>query len=57
VGVASAGYARVDLAGAGERERLVVSLMRVAPAPLRRFGPSRLVARLSVDRAGRVREE
>jgi hypothetical protein len=57
VGVAAAGYARVDLAGAGERERLVVSLMRVPAAPLRLFGPSRLFARFSVDRNGQVREE
>jgi hypothetical protein len=57
VGVAAAGYARVDLVGAGERERLVVSLMRVPAAPLRALAPSRLVARFSVDRSGRVREE
>jgi hypothetical protein len=57
VGVASAGYARIDLAGEGDAQRLVVSLMRVPAAPLRLLGPSRLAARFSVDRAGRVLEE
>jgi len=56
-GFASAGYARVDLVGDGERERLVVTLMRVPAAALRVLGPSRFAARFSVDRAGRVREE
>jgi hypothetical protein len=57
VGVASPGYARIDLAGEGDAQRLVVSLMRVPAAPLRLLGPRRLAARFSVDRAGRVREE
>jgi hypothetical protein len=56
-GLAAAGYARIDLAGEGGAERLVVTLMRVPAAPLRMFAPSRLAARYSVDRAGRVREE
>jgi 3',5'-cyclic AMP phosphodiesterase CpdA len=56
-GLAAAGYVRIDLAGEGDAQRLVVSLMRVPAAPLRVFGPSRLAARFSVDRAGRVREE
>ncbi len=56
-GFAAAGYVRVDLAGEGERERLVVSLMRLPAAALRVFGASRLAARFSVDREGRVREE
>ena len=56
-GFASAGYARVDLVGDGERERLVVTLMRVPAAALRVLGASRFAARFSVDRAGRVREE
>jgi hypothetical protein len=57
VGLAAAGYARIDLVGDGETERLVVTLMRVPAAALRLLGPSRLAARFSVDRAGRVREE
>jgi len=56
-GFASAGYARIDLAGEGERERLVVTLMRVPTLALRLLGASRFAARFSVDRAGRVREE
>ena len=56
-GIAAAGYARVDLMGEGEAERLVVTLMRVPAAALRIFGPSRQAARFSVDRAGNVREE
>ncbi len=56
-GLAAAGYARIDLVGEGEAQRLVVSLMRVPAAPLHMLGPSRLAARFSVDRAGRVREE
>jgi len=56
-GFESAGYARIDLVGDGEAERLVVTLMRVPAAALRLLGPSRLAARFSVDRAGLVREE
>jgi len=56
-GFAAAGYARVDLMGDGEAQRLVVTLMRVPAAALRWLGPSREAARFSVDRAGRVREE
>ena len=56
-GLAAAGYARIDLVGDGEAERLVVTLMRVPASSLRLLGPSRLAARFSVDRAGRVREE
>ena len=56
-GFDSAGYARIDLAGAGERERLVVTLMRVPTGSLRWLAASRFGARFSVDREGRVREE
>jgi hypothetical protein len=56
-GFASAGYTRIDLAGEGERERLVVTLMRVPTPALPFLGASRFAARFSVDRAGRVREE
>jgi hypothetical protein len=56
-GFEAAGYARVDLAGEGERKRLVVTLMRVDGRPLRRLAASRFAARFSVDLAGRVREE
>ena len=56
-GFDSAGYARIDLAGAGERERLVVTLMRVDTGILNALRTSRFAARFSVDRAGRVREE
>jgi hypothetical protein len=56
-GFDTAGYVRVDLAGEAGRERLVVTLMRVAAAPWRRLAPTRFAARFSVDRAGRVREE
>ena len=56
-GFADAGYARVDLIGDGDAQRLVVTLMRVPAAALRWLGPSRRAARFSVDRAGRVREE
>jgi hypothetical protein len=56
-GFASAGYARIDLAGAGERERLVVTLMRVDTGILNALRTSRFAARFSVDGAGRVREE
>jgi len=56
-GFAAAGYARIDLVGDGERERLVVTLMRIPAAALRVLGASRFAARFSVDRASRVREE
>jgi hypothetical protein len=56
-GFDSAGYARIDLAGEGEDERLVVTLMRVPGPALRTLIPSRFGARFSVDRSGRVREE
>jgi len=56
-GFASPGFARIDLAGEEGHERLVVTLMRVPAAVLRVLGPSRIAARYSVDRAGRVREE
>lgn len=56
-GFASAGYARIDLAGEGERERLIVTLMRVAELPLPEALATRFGARFSVDGKGRVREE
>jgi phosphohistidine phosphatase SixA len=56
-GFETAGFARVELVGDGAAERLVVSLMRLPPAPLRRLAPSLLAARFSVDRAGQIREE
>ena len=51
------GYARVDLVAAGGEDRLFASLYRVPGLPLRLLGGRWLVARWSVDRAGRVREE
>lgn len=56
-GFASAGFARVDLVGSGESERLVVSLHRLARLQIDYLRPSRLVARWSVDRGGRTAEE
>jgi hypothetical protein len=56
-GFESAGYARVDLVGEGESERLVATLMRVPKPPLHRLVPSRFAARFSVDRLEHVREE
>ena len=56
-GFAAAGYARVDLVGDGEAQRLLVTLMRVPAAALRLLGPSRRAARFSVDLGGRVRGE
>jgi hypothetical protein len=51
------GFARVDLVGSGEDERLVASLHRVPPFPLASIRGSLLVARWSVDRSGGVAEE
>ncbi|MEE9609326.1 MAG: metallophosphoesterase [Myxococcota bacterium] len=51
------GYARIDLVAAGGEARLFASLYRVPDLPLRLLGGRWLVARWSVDRAGRVREE
>ena len=49
------GFARIDLVGHGENERLVATLHRAPDWPiLARFDPPRAIARFAVDRAGRV---
>ena len=53
---AALGFARIDLRGAGEDERLVVTLFAVSDYPALGTGPER-VASWSVDRSGRTRDE
>jgi hypothetical protein len=48
------GFARLDLVGRGEEERLVVSLFETGEVPLLEWWPPRLAARLSVDAVGRL---
>ncbi len=50
------GFARIDLHGAGEDERLVVTLFAVPDFPVLAAPPER-VARWSVDLAGHTRDE
>ena len=52
----SLGFARVDLAGSGEDERLVATLIQTPPWPFLNALPVSQgpVARFAVDRAGRV---
>lgn len=56
-GAAELGFARVDVAGSGDAERLVVSLFRAPTLPLLSRGAPELVARWSVDRSGRTANE
>ena len=56
-GFEGAGFARVDLAGAGDGERLVVSLHQLMATPTGVRPRSRVAARWSVDAQGAVREE
>jgi hypothetical protein len=49
------GFARVDLAGAGDREHLVVSLLQSSTTPLTAWGGPRLVSRWSIGRDGATR--
>jgi hypothetical protein len=51
------GFARVDLVGRGEDQRLVVSLFSVPRLPIVFWAEPRLVSRWSVDRSGGVRRE
>jgi hypothetical protein len=51
------GFARIDLLGSGDAERLVVSLVLRPRWPRRALGATQLAARFSVDRQGRVAEE
>jgi hypothetical protein len=51
------GFARVDLVGDGDGERLVVSLVGLPASPLAVGAHARVVARWSVDLGGNVREE
>lgn len=53
-GFESPGFARLDLVGTGEAERLVASLLRVRAFPVSVEPGVRVAARASVDRAGRV---
>jgi hypothetical protein len=55
---AEPGFARVDLVGRGEAERLVASLYGLPRFPARLFGAApRLLARRAVDLWGRVSDE
>lgn len=56
-GRVSLGFARVDLAGEGASQRLVGSIYAVSRFPFLTGAEPRLVARWSVDREGRVRDE
>lgn len=50
------GFARIDLVGRGEDERLIATLIEAPPWPLLSpFVGARAVARFEVDRGGRVR--
>jgi hypothetical protein len=51
------GFARVDLVGRGEEQRLVVSLLSMPRFPILFWAEPRLVSRWSVDRSGGVRRE
>jgi hypothetical protein len=51
------GFARVDLVGRGEDQRLVVSLFSMPRYPIFFWAEPRLVSRWSVDRSGGVRRE
>lgn len=53
----SLGFARVDLVGRGEQARLVASLFATATYPALNARAPELVARWSVDRNGRLRDE
>ena len=55
-GTGELGFLRIDLVGGGE-ERLVASLFALPSHPLRSFEGARLVARWSVDRTLRARDE
>ena len=56
-GFEAPGYARVELVGEGSRARLVASLHRLPPFPLRLVSEQWLAARWSVDREGRAAAE
>jgi len=51
------GFARVDLVGRGDDQRLVVSLFSMPRFPIFFWAEPRLVSRWSVDRSGGVRRE
>ncbi len=55
-GMASLGFARIDLRGAGNDERLVVTLFALPDFPVLGTDPER-VASWSVDRSGHTRDE
>jgi len=56
-GASELGFARVDVTGSGDSERLVVSLFRAPTLPVLSKGAAELVARWSVDSQGRTRDE